>query len=284
MATVVQVNTWEECEQELLKIDEAHSSDPIKVFFRGQSDSQWELLSTLERRLRGVHSVESYYAVMRRIKPEVETFTGAAVWEFPTYEEVIERTRNYDFFRQLLDSAYSYTVHLRHQGFPSPLLDWTRSPYVAAYFAFAPLTRNEHVSIYAFSEQPNRMKVTGSDKPSIFALGPIVRTHPRHFRQQSRYTVCVKFDSESGWAFSPHQSVFDLGESAQDLLWKIIIPASERLKVLSKLDRFNLNAFSLFASEESLMETLAFREIDLKARVQVSPSVLPVGPDRDQPD
>jgi hypothetical protein len=269
MATVIRVNSWEECEQELLRIDEAHDSDPLKVWFRGQSDSRWELLSTLERRLPGVHSVESYYALMRRIKPEVETFTGAAVWDFPTYEEVIERTRNYDLFRQLLNSAYSYTVHLRHQGFPSPLLDWTRSPYVAAYFAFAPLIQNEHVSIYAFSEQPKRMKVTGSNKPSIFALGPIVRTHPRHFRQQSRYTVCVEFNG-SRWAFGPHQTVFNFGESAQDLLWQIIIPASERLKVLSKLDRYNLNAFSLFASEESLMETFAFREIDLKARLAVN--------------
>jgi len=34
---------------------------------------------------------------------------------------------------------------------------------------------------------------------------------------------------------------------------------------LKHLDRFNLNEFSLFDSEESLMETLAFREIDLKA-------------------
>jgi len=30
------------------------------------------------------------------------------------------------------------------------------------------------------------------------------------------------------------------------------------------LDEFNLNAYSLFGSEESLMETLAYREIDAK--------------------
>ena len=33
---------------------------------------------------------------------------------------------------------------------------------------------------------------------------------------------------------------------------------------MSLLDAFNLNAFSLFGSDESLMETPAFREIDLK--------------------
>jgi len=36
------------------------------------------------------------------------------------------------------------------------------------------------------------------------------------------------------------------------------------LKVLKILDSYNLNAFSLFGSEESLMETLAARELDLR--------------------
>jgi hypothetical protein len=51
-----------------------------------------------------------------------------------------------------------------------------------------------------------------------------------------------------------------------DVLWKIVIPPSERTKVLSLLDRFNVNAYSLFGSDESLMETLAVREVDLKLK------------------
>jgi hypothetical protein len=46
------------------------------------------------------------------------------------------------------------------------------------------------------------------------------------------------------------------------VLWRFVIPSTERAKVLRRLDRLNLNAYSLFGSEESLMETLAFREID----------------------
>ena len=47
-----------------------------------------------------------------------------------------------------------------------------------------------------------------------------------------------------------------------DVIWQFNLPATERLKVLKLLDRSNINAFSLFQSEESLMETMAFREID----------------------
>jgi hypothetical protein len=38
---------------------------------------------------------------------------------------------------------------------------------------------------------------------------------------------------------------------------------SERQKVLKILDEVNVNAYSLFGSEESLMETLAVRELFL---------------------
>jgi hypothetical protein len=114
-----------------------------------------------------------------------------------------------------------------------------------------------------FLERPNKIKIGGSDEPSISLLGPNVKTHRRHFRQQSIYTTCAQFDSREGWAFKPHQSVFDLNRSGQDLLWKIVMPADERKKILRKLDEFNLNDFSLFDSEESLMETLASRKMDL---------------------
>ncbi|HEV7959627.1 MAG TPA: hypothetical protein VGP01_01245, partial [Rhizomicrobium sp.] len=47
-------------------------------------------------------------------------------------------------------------------------------------------------------------------------------------------------------------------------IYKINIPATERLKVLGMLDVHNLNAFSLFGSEEGLMQTLARREFFLR--------------------
>jgi hypothetical protein len=50
------------------------------------------------------------------------------------------------------------------------------------------------------------------------------------------------------------------------LSWKINIPSTERLKVLRLLDGYNLNAYSLFQSEETLMETIAVRELDFSDR------------------
>lgn len=46
-------------------------------------------------------------------------------------------------------------------------------------------------------------------------------------------------------------------------LWKFNLPSKERFKVLGQLDDMNLNAYSLFGSEESLMDTIALREMEL---------------------
>jgi hypothetical protein len=231
------------------------------MLFRGMQSSKYRLQSSLERSALvkdGAIPMLRYINYIEFIRPTIESFRGVDIPEFVDINAS-------DFFRKAdiwYRKHYQYLIYLRHHGFPSPLLDWTTSPYVAAYFAFRDETAwrdkivDTEVSIYAFVEMPNHHKSYNHSLPHIYWLGPRTKAHIRHFRQQSTYTVCVQEGATID--FVPYStSLIDLtGVPDQDVFWKITLPASERKKVLSDLDSMNINAYSLFDSDDSLMETL----------------------------
>ncbi len=159
-----------------------------------------------------------------------------------------------------LKNTLNYMAHLRHYGFPSPLIDWTRSPEIAAYFALKnSFHDNIYGSIYVYLESKS-VKTGSPDKPYIYNPIQYLNPNPRHDRQGSEYTFCVI--DKNGWYYTSHEKAFNLRIPGQDFLWKFLIPSSERLRVLKILDDHNINDYSLFGSEESFMNTMALRLID----------------------
>lgn len=232
-------------------------SDASRFLYRGHSDADWQLKTTLERIGADRVALSEHYGSIYRIKPQIETFTGTT-WAVPSPPEYKQWLEDHDTRMPFRYPGYDYMVYLRHHGFPSPLLDWSRSMYVAAYFAFREHTASDHVAIFAYVERPTGIKGYSSDTPSIWGMGPYVRTHRRHFLQQSEYTICIVRNNE--WRYAPHGEAFGRDSTEQDLIWKFKLPSAERVTVLKELDAYNLNSYSLFGSEESLMDTLAFRE------------------------
>lgn len=266
------LGSWEEFEVRLSDIQKfeelSHPRSPYlyssEFLYRGQSDSSWKLQTTLEREYSEDVPLTAYYRFALKALPQIQAFTGqqwSGIPALKAYEKEIVAKGGHTPL-----PAYEYFAYLRHHGFPSPLLDWTRSPFIAAYFAFrksAPT--NESVSIFAYKEVSFGGKSSVAGRPHIKGYGHHIAAHRRHFLQQSEYTICtVEPTNDVPPHYASHEAAFpERPGGSQDQLWKFNIPATERIKVLRCLEAYNLNAFSLFGSEESLMEAIALREMQL---------------------
>ncbi len=252
-------STLDELEREWASLKAKHGELVSPLLFRGQADARWHLTTTLERYLVPALSVLKYYNSVRAIRSQVETFTGRT-WTMDKLTDIQADLKSRLFYPGLLPSL-DFLVYLRHLGFPSPLLDWTKSPFVAAHFAFErPNLTPERVAVYAYLKFVGLAKSTWQDPPMVDGVVPYIRSHPRHFLQQSEYTVCTE-RRDGVLYFSSHEAALSGSDLSQGLLWKITIPSSESSTARSELDQFNITAYSLFGSVESLVETLAVQEL-----------------------
>ncbi len=274
------VESWSQFSSAISGLREEHAIKKgalvpeVQILFRGVSSASLPLQTTLERRSPDGWSPKRYAELTLRCQPEIESYSGRR-WDLPSSKKLPNDFPDYDedpIKISIPEHWYRYWVYLRHYGFPSPLLDWTESENIAAFFAFDGLkpalpaeTSDQRVAVYAFVELPRGHKTIGEGSPLISSLGPYVRTHKRHFVQQSWYTVCVQF-SDGKHVFVPHDRVMGRGRLYQDKLVRFTLPALDQCQALKDLQRMNITRYTLFQTEEALMSTLAFNKLEKRAR------------------
>ena len=94
--------------------------------FRGQRDSKWALSTSIERASNG------------KLEPEVV--------EKLLIRGFRQKAHHYLPAGRQPGNMFEWLAMMQHAGVPTALLDWTRSPYVAAYFAFENLDNAEDVN------------------------------------------------------------------------------------------------------------------------------------------
>ena len=162
--TTKDLDTWDQFSEEINNIRDqygTHTSGDVEVenriLFRGHADAEWKLETTLERSSRRDWGILKYMNIAQSCVPRLES-TTSQTWNIPEWPELEKTILRDHELPSVKIPHYDYWVYLRHHGFPSPLLDWSKSPYIAAYFAFEDNKKTERVAIYAYIETTTGVK------------------------------------------------------------------------------------------------------------------------------
>lgn len=259
------LSTWEEFEARILELrneSRANGNPPlIGPLFRGQSDSSWSLITTLERDLPGRNSPISYYDLIHDIKPLIEKtnhqqFTIDSKEDFERWLHT-RHTSTHEMFQ-----ADRYMVYLRQFGFPSPLLDWTQSPDIASYFAFSKQSRPKscRVAVWALFKPSLKLENTFAENWKIMHIGHNFDAHKRHSKQLAEYTVCIEKNGNT-FAYGKIESHTDDISLGHYILKKYTIPFSEQSRILRILNQRGVNEYEVYGTDESLLKSIAMREM-----------------------
>ena len=227
--------SWRELKRDLLnELFEDGVFRSERYLFRGMGSADWKLAPAFDRRF-------GYLDPDERMR----------VWA-----ELIEQWRRGCEEHGHADGSAGREVGLwalgQHYGLPTRLLDWSTSPYIAAFFAFKECLerlphRFSHVALWILHlDNPVWAKDQGVEIVSAPALENV-----RLKNQSGKFTL-----SHTQFA-SLEEYVTEIGSGVA--LTKVVLPASEAVPALPDLDSMGINSYRVYPDLGGLAEMATMR-------------------------
>jgi hypothetical protein len=212
----------------------ADLGNPAVVWYRGQSNASWSMITSLQRATDGLTDVDA-------LQREQLLFR--------------EYSRSAHIFHEQRDSDWGLLADMQHYGIPTRLLDWTEilgvavafatlrqyeQPIDASIFVLDPARLNERIRSREVVHIPDPdfryQSVYWEGKP-IKATQPIAIDipfqNPRILAQRGVFTV-------QGSDRKP------LEEQCPDVIRKVVLPVAALRGAREFLDHANLNQYSIY--------------------------------------
>lgn len=248
---IIEIEKWEDFDQKVTR------KDYRKWMYRGQSNFEWKLESSLHRAFEEAKKLNKLNGKSKTINKQ-------------EHEKVmIERFKCHahlylDHLPKESDSLSWFSL-MQHHGAPTRLLDFSFSPYVALYFALE--SGDGEASVYCINHHAiksddeaqfgdERLQVysrvldgdSNDDISCLFAFEPTFSNH-RLLSQQGLFVATNSLNAT-------HEEMFREYSLLPEDVIKFKIPATLRYSGLRKLNQMNINASNIYPGLDGFCKSM----------------------------
>src|ERR1700738_97380 len=230
----INVNSWDEFRRYVRGLE------PYKFMFRGQESNKWRLRTSFHRTDRS--------DLVKFMRVDVNAL----------HQNLSSLTRHAFNLSSPID--YGAFVSLaQHHGYPTPLLDWTHSPFIGSYFAFKNAQQaDEKVRIFIFDREQwvtdwNQLQRITPARLHFSILNATAINNTRMVPQQALASVTNAEDIES----YIDKKAREKGD--RNYLQVIDLPVEQRKEALTELSMMGITAGSLFPGLDGACDQLKGR-------------------------
>lgn len=266
----LQPKTWQELKEWFLALSMGG------WVFRGQRDAAWDISSSLERSIPASlrNSKED------KIKDLIGDFLEAA--EGPVFSRFIERLDQYVGAEEGTETILGKLALMQHHGVPTRLIDFTRSPYVATFFAVEDaLDPESHCAVWVISVHwcqaksveavRKKKKLSEKDFPdnADFAIDEILdetvfKSNLPLVAPLQPLKLNARIASQQGLFLCPGEMNMTFMENLRALgkddlpgiLYKIVFPSAWRSMILFDLNSMNIGPHTLFPGLDGFAKSI----------------------------